>query len=203
MSVRNALTARNVLTSVRLAAVMSVGLLMVACATHPIIRTQAAVNANLANYHTFAFMAKPGTDKDGYKSLTTQSLERAVGREMLARGYTPVTDGAPPDLLINFNLKTKDKVQGDVGPDVWGGYGWGRHWGYGAGFGFDGYYNDIQTVTEGSLIIDLVDRARDEVVWSGTAVGELTKKVLDNPDPVIDRSVTQIFARYPVGPARR
>lgn len=182
---------------------MSMGVLLAACATQPTIRTQAAVNANLASYHTYAFMAKPGTDKDGYKSLTTQSLERAVGREMLARGYTPVTDGAQPDLLINFNVKTKDKVEGNVGPDVWAGYGWGRHWGYGAGYGFDGYYNDIQTVTEGSLIIDLVDRARNEVVWSGTAVAELTKKVLDHPDPAIDHSVAQIFARYPLGPARR
>lgn len=197
------MSARNALTCIRAAAVMSMGLLMAACASQPTIRTQAAPNVNLAGYHTFAFMAKPGTDQDGYKSLTTQSLERAVGREMLARGYTPVTGGSQPDLLINFNVKTKDKVQGNLGPDVWGGYGWGHPWGYGAGFGFDGYYNDIQTVTEGSLIIDLVDRARNEVVWSGTAVADVTKKVLDNPEPALDHAVTQIFARYPLGPARR
>jgi hypothetical protein len=47
-------------------------------------------------------------------------------------------------------------------------------------------------------MIDLVDRARNEVVWSGTAVGQLTKKVLDNPGPSIDQSVSDIFARYPI-----
>lgn len=188
---------------VRMTAMLGVGLLVVACASQPTIRTQAAASANLASYHTYGFMARPGTDQDGYKSLTTQTLERAVGREMLARGYTRASSGAEPDLLINFNVKTKDKVEGSVGPDGWGGYGgWGRHWGYGAGFGFDGYYNDIQTVTEGSLIIDLVDRARNEVVWSGTAVAQVTRKSLDNPAPELDRAVTQIFARYPVGPAR-
>ena len=87
------------------------------------------------------------------------------------------------DLLINFNVKEKDKVEGDVGPTAGFGYGWGRHYGYGYGFGFDDYYNGITTVTEGSLMIDLIDRSRNEVVWSGTAVGELTKKVLDNPEP--------------------
>jgi hypothetical protein len=183
-------------------AVVSLGLFLAACATHPDIRTQAAANANLASYRTYAFMAKPGTDKDGYKSLATQSLERAVNREMQARGYTPAVPGSEPDLVINFNIKEKDKVEGDVGPDF--GYGWGRHFGYGYGYGFglDDYYNGIQTVTEGSLMIDLVDRVRNEVVWSGTAVEPQTKDVLNHPDQTIDRSVTDIFAKYPVGGRR-
>ncbi|MGH8208626.1 MAG: DUF4136 domain-containing protein [Steroidobacteraceae bacterium] len=197
------MSARNSQTLIRLAALLGLGLLLVACATRPDIRTQAAVNANLTSYHTYAFMPKPGTDKDGYKTLTTQSLERAVNREMLVRGYAPA-GGRQPDLLINFNVKTKNKVEGDVGSGIgygWGygyGYGWGGPYGYGVGLGLGDYYNGIQTVTEGSLMIDLIDRARNEVVWSGTAVGELTKQVLDNPDQTIDRSVAEIFARYPL-----
>jgi hypothetical protein len=185
-------------TVFRIAALLGLGLLLAACATQPVVRSQAAANANLASYHTFAFMPKPGTDKGGdYKTLTTQSLERAVGLQMLAHGYTPAPAGQA-DLLVNFNVKEKDKVEGDVGPTAGWGYGWGRRYGYGYGFGFDDYYNGITTVTEGSLMIDLIDRTRNEVVWSGTAVGELTRKVLDNPDPAIERSVTAIFARYPI-----
>jgi hypothetical protein len=183
----------------RSAALLALGLFLAGCASRPEVRTQTAANANLAGYRTYAFMPKPGTDKDGYKTLQTQSLERAVGREMLARGYAPAA-AEQADLLINFNVKEKDKVEGDVGPTAGFGYGWGRHYGYGYGFGFDDYYNGITTVTEGSLMIDLIDRARNQVVWSGTAVGELTKKVLDNPEPAIDRSVADIFARYPIRP---
>jgi hypothetical protein len=117
---------------------------------------------------------------------------------MIARGYVPAGPDGQADLLINFNVKEKDKVEGDVGPAGGWGYGWGHRYGYGYGWGLDDYYNGITTVTEGSLMIDLIDRGRNEVVWSGTAVGELTKKVLDNPDPAIDRSVTAIFARYPM-----
>jgi hypothetical protein len=182
-----------------LAALLGLALFLAACATRPVVRSQMAVNANLAAYRTFAFMPKPGTDKDGYKTLKTQSLERDVGHEMLVRGYTPASP-EQADLLINFNIKEKDKVEGDVGPAGGWDYGWARHYGYGYGFGFDDYYNGITTVTEGSLMIDLIDRARNEVVWSGTAVGELTKKVLDNPDPAIERSVADIFARYPIKP---
>jgi hypothetical protein len=186
-------------TMFRSTALLALGVLLAACAVRPEIRTQTAANANLAGYHTYAFMPKPGTDKDGYKTLNTQSLERAVGREMAARGYAPAA-AEQADLLINFNIKEKDKVEGDTGPVGGLGYGWGRHFGYGYGLGFDDYYNGITTVTEGSLMIDLVDRTRNEVVWSGTAVAQLTKKVLDNPGPAIDRSVSEIFARYPIKP---
>jgi hypothetical protein len=186
-------------TMFRSTVLLVLGLFLAGCAVRPEVRTQGAANANLAAYHTYAFMPKPGTDKDGYKTLNTQTLERAVGREMLARGYTAAT-AAEADLLINFNVKEKDKVEGDVGPTAGFGYGWGRHYGYGYGFGFDDYYNGITTVTEGSLMIDLIDRSRNEVVWSGTAVGELTRKVLDNPEPAINRSVADIFARYPIKP---
>jgi hypothetical protein len=185
---------------VTVAAAMAAGSLSSGCATHVDVRSQMAQNANLAAYRTYGFMPKPGTDKDGYKTITTQALERAVGREMIARGYVPAGPDTQPDLLINFNIKEKDKVEGDIGPGgVWG-YGWGHRYGYGYGWGLDDYYNGVTTVTEGSLMIDLIDRARNEAVWSGTAVGELTKKVLDNPGPHIDQAVAEIFARYPIKP---
>ena len=192
---------RNAPTLTRWATVAGLGLMLASCATHYDIRSQTALNANLTSYHTYAFMAKPGTDKDGYKTITTQVLERAVNREMYARGYTPAAVGSEPDLVINFNVKEKDKVQGD-GPGLgYGvGFGYGSHWGYGYGLGLDDYYNGIQTVTEGSLVIDLIDRVRNEVVWSGTAIGQVTKKSLDHPDETVDRSVTEIFAHYPVKP---
>jgi Domain of unknown function (DUF4136) len=161
------------------------GLLLAACATGTAVRSQIAQNANLAAYRTYAFVARPGTDKEGYKTLTTQDIERAVSREMQARGYALAPDGQA-DLLINFNVKEQDIVEGDLEPgdDDW----------YNSG----DYYKSITIVTERSLMIDLVDRARNEVVWSGTAVGELTKKMLDNPGPAIDQSVADIFARYPI-----
>ena len=186
------------LKTFRFATLLGLGLFLAACATRPEVRSQAAANANLASYHTYAFVAKPGTDKGGdYKTLTTQSLERAVTREMLARGYAPAPL-AQADLLINFNVKEKDKVEGDVGPGGAWGYGWGRRSGYGYGWGLDDYYNGITTVTEGSLMVDLIDRVRNEAVWSGTAVGELTRKVLDNPGQHIDQAVADIFSRYPI-----
>ena len=179
---------------VRLSALAVVGVLLAACQTRPEIRTQAAAQVDLAGYHTYGFMPKPGTDAEGYHTITTQSIERAVGREMEARGYGLAGPGQEPDLLVNFSVKTHDRVEGQ--PAAGAGYGWG--WGrYGWGWGFGDYYNDIRTVTDGSLTVDVVDREHNQAVWSGTALGRLTKKVLDNPGPAIDQAVADIFARYP------
>jgi hypothetical protein len=173
--------------------------LLSACASRPEIRTQAAPQFAITSYHTYAFMARPSTDSAGYKTITTQSIEKAVNREMQARGYRHADTGQTPDLLINFIIKTHDKVESYPGPQVGFGYGWG--WGrYGWG-GLGPYYNDVRTVTDGSLTIDLVDRASNEAVWSGTAIGRINKKTLDNPGKTLDEAVSDIFAHYPVKPA--
>jgi hypothetical protein len=176
------------------AAALALGLLC-ACASQPEIRTQSAPDLNLARYATYDFMAKPGTDTSSYTSLTTRFLKESVGREMQARGYTRSDQ---PDLLINFNVLTADKVEGTSGPGV--GYGWWRgYYGYGWGAGYADW-SDIHTYTEGTLTIDVVDRARNELVWSGSAVGRLTSEVLAKPQPAIDDAVSRIFARYPKPP---
>jgi hypothetical protein len=166
-----------------------------ACQTRPEIRTQSAPELNALQYQTFGFIDHPNTDNASYTTLTTRYLKDAVAREMLARGYT---QSDKPDLVINFLVGSKDKVESTPGPAVGVGYGrWGWH-GAGWGVGYGG--RDIRTVTEGSLTIDVVDHGKSELVWSGTAEGRLTRKVLENPQPAIDDAVSAIFARYPKQP---
>jgi hypothetical protein len=173
------------------AAVMLVAL--AACQTRPEVRTQSAPNLDIARYTTFGFIDKPGTDTAGYTTLTTRYLQEAVSREMVSRGYTR---SESPDLLINFNVATKDKIE-SRGPAVGVGYGgWGWRHGYGWNVGLGGY-NDIHNFTEGSLTVDVVDRTRNELVWSGTAVGRLSKKAMEQPQPAIEQAVDLIFNRYP------
>ena len=54
-------------------------------------------------------------------------------------------------------------------------------------------------MTEGTLTLDLVDRMKNELVWSGSAVRTLNAKILDQPRPAIDQAVNLIFAKLPVG----
>ena len=173
----------------------SSALLLAACQTRPEIRTQSAPELNALQYQTFGFVDHPNTDNANYTTLTTRYLKDAVTREMLARGYQ---QSDKPDLVVNFQVGSKDKVESYPGPAVGVGYGrWGwRNWGYGVGYGG----SDVRTVTEGSLTIDVVDHQKSALVWSGTAQGRLTKKALNNPQPAIDDAVSAIFAKYPKQP---
>lgn len=166
---------------------------LAACQSAPEIRSQSAPNLDLTRYSTYGFVEKPSTDTAGYTTLTTRFLTEAVDREMQARGYTKSADS--PDLLVNFDVATKDKIEGRRGPNVGFGYGgWRRGYGYGWGVGTG---DDIHNYTEGTLTIDVVDRSKNELVWSGTAVGRLTKEVLNKPQPAIDQAVGLIFNKYP------
>jgi hypothetical protein len=175
-------------------AVVALAAMLGACATRPQVRTQSAPALDILKYQSFGFVERPDTDKSGYTTLTTRYLKDAVTREMAARGYTQSDN---PDLLVNFSVGSKDKVEGSPWPDVGVGWGrWSRGWGWGGTFGG----RDIRTVTEGSLTIDVVDQQRKELIWSGTAKGRVTGKTENNPQPAIDEAVTAIFAKYPKQP---
>ena len=179
---------------IRALAVAGLAVMLAACASKPQIRTQSAPALDVQKYQSFGFVEHPDTDKAGYTTLTTRYLKDAVAREMLARGYST---SEQPDLLINFTVDSKDKVEGSSWPDI--GVGWGRRsrgWGWGGTYGG----RDIRTVTEGSLTIDVVDQQQKALVWSGTAKGRVNSKAENNPQPAIDEAVAAIFLKYPKAP---
>ena len=192
------------MSRVKLIALCAVAALLAACTTGPEVRTRVAERVDLANFHTYGFVAKPGTDTGPYKSLTTQQLEKDVGAELQSRGYVPAAAGQAPDLLVNFSVRAHDIVEGAMaGPAFGMGWGWGwapYPWGpWGAwGPGWGGYYNDVRTVTTTALSIDLIDRADKSVVWSGTAFSDLTRRMIYHPAESIDEAVRQIFLHFPV-----
>ena len=173
------------------------GLLMSGCATGPDIRTDYNRATDFSQYRTFGFVSRPGTDRQGYESLTTQYLKAAVQREMTARGY----QFAPrqPDLLVNFNMQFQQKIASSPAPMPPPGYmGYYAYRGglYAPWPGY-GFYNDTYTYTEGTLNIDLVDGKRNQLVWEGVAQGEANQTDPQNNQQAIDKVVGLIFAKYP------
>ena len=186
----------------KVVAVMATGLLALSgCATGPKIRSQTAPAAEVQRFRTYGYLDKLGTDTGTYASAMSLDLKAATDREMQARGFTPAT--ADPDLVVNFFLDQKEKIQGQSGPSF--GLGIGRGWGswrtgYSWGFGMSDTWIDSRT--EGTLTIDVVDRAKNEIVWSGTAVGTITSKMLDDPRAAVDSVVPKIFAKFPARGSR-
>ena len=60
-----------------------------------------------------------------------------------------------------------------------------------------GSTTEIVQRTEGTLGIDTVDRARDQLVWEGAATQRVTDSTRRNQSEVLDVAVSEIFAKFP------
>ena len=56
----------------------------------------------------------------------------------------------------------------------------------------------VSQYTEGTLNIDVIDRAQNKMVWEGIAVGRVSKNVKPEERAArIDSAVADIFAKFP------
>jgi hypothetical protein len=174
--------------------VVAAALVLSGCASVPDIKTDYNRSTDFSVYRSFGFVEHLGTDRQGYESLTTQYFKSAVQRELTARGYRYAAQS--PDLLVNFNARLQEKVQVSPAPTPMMGY-YGYRGGLYAPWPGYGFYNDVYTYTEGTVNIDLVDRRQMKLVWEGVAVGSVDTSDKASAQQRIDKTVTQIFAKYP------
>lgn len=185
--------ASRIFRSLRLLLITAV---LAACTSGPKIRSDADPSAQLADYKTFGFFERVATDKSNYSTVLTTRLKDATRRELRNRGYQETATN--PQLLVNFNTNVENRTDVHSSSSA-------SFYGYRAGMygAWSSYPYDVYTThyQEGTLAIDLVDAARQQLVWQGIAQARLTKSMIENPGATIDSVVTDIFAQYPV-PAR-
>ena len=172
-----------------------VALLTACSASGPKIITNSAPGFAVSSYGTYGFMQPLSTDRGSIRSLESQQLIASTSRQLETLGLA--RDDANPDLLVNFLLATKEKIESrpTAGPSVY--YGRSRYGTWG-GYGI-GYGNTTEVVqrTEGTLTIDMVDAERKELVWEGAATARVTDSMRENRREAIDAAVRDIFARFP------
>ena len=165
------------------------------CSSGPDVRADYDRAADFGKYRTYGFVAQAGTDSGDFKSLSTQLLQNAASREMEARGYRRADD---PDLLINFKGKLEEKVDVESTPAPYYGPGWGYGGWYGAPWGgWGGTEVTTRRYNVGTLVMDVVDRDKRQVVFQGGVEGVVTKEMMKNREASIDAAVARIFAQYP------
>ncbi len=106
-----------------------------------------------------------------------------------------------PDLMINVSgrLQDKTKVTTTSDPYMSGGYYGYRRGAYGTrgGYGY-GTTTHVSNYTEGTINVDMVDRAQKRMVWEGVAVGRVNeKRSNDETRQAINSGITEMFAGYP------
>jgi hypothetical protein len=140
--------------------------------------------ANFAAYRTYSL-------KDGTKvgnPLIDNRIVEAIDAELAAKGLTK--DDANPDLFVTYHVafdKEKDVSAWSSGT---GPYGW--H------YGMSSTNVQVRTILIGTLVLDMADAKRKEVVWRGVGVKEIdTSAKPDKRDKNIREAVKKIAKNYP------
>ena len=188
--------------------VLGLGLLAAGCAGPSKVLTDFDPSADFPAFRTFAFTGLTDKDQGGVldNSLLRKRLEAMVGQQLTTKGLQRVGSEERSDLLVHFwvGMKDKQRVESTGMPaGAYGGrYGWGPNYPYGGRYGAGGYGGDVTTYEyqEGTLIVDLVESSKKELVWRATIVGTLSGSQEENLK-MADTGVAKAFEDYP--PARK
>jgi hypothetical protein len=155
---------------------------------------------SFAYYHTFDWLAPPvrasqdevrtePNEPFAFNSLLDKRIRAAVDKNLEARGFEYV-EGGHSDFRLNYHVTFRDKIVGS-GTDF--GYA-GRY--YRGGFSSDFNWS-VRQYQEGTVIIDVIDRARDQLVWRGWMTRRSMDRNYDQSE--IDDAVRKIMMRFPPG----
>ena len=146
-------------------------------------------SADFASYSTFSIYdgTIEGSELESAPLVKKRVLE-AIVNEMQKKGFVKA-DSENSDLIIYTQAGTAEKMNvTDYG------YGYGSWWGpypYGRNI-------DVSYYTQGSLIIDLVDNAKDELIWRGIGTAVIQDRgTPEERQKFIDEAVAKILTDYP------
>jgi hypothetical protein len=158
-------------------------------------------SVNFTKYQTYSWgdseveVKNPLYDSD----LINKKIRTTVENEFAKRGI--VANPQNPDFLVRYHTYTEEKER------VSGGYNYGypyfplRFYPYAFGWGYPYHWMSPQMksdYTEGTLIIDIVDRQTDELVWRGSVSGNVDD--VSGLKKQIEKGIKAIMKKYPVRP---
>ncbi|MCU4157642.1 DUF4136 domain-containing protein [Carboxylicivirga sp. A043] len=152
-------------------------------------------NAKFDSYTNFMVLEhmKSMPIKDNAK----QWLHSAIKQQMTQRGYNETKS---PDLLVKVMIKTQTKETTSLQRNdnfYWGSTYYPYGWGINTGVSKVNY----DTHTEGTIIIDIIDRKKKELIWQGRASGAAKngKKLTEES---VNKIINKLFSTYPLAPIK-
>jgi hypothetical protein len=152
--------------------------------------------SHFASYRTYRWV-KADADSPRNATFPNQLMQERivafVDEGLAARGLKRVTKGG--DLLVSYNVKV---VSEPVYTTFWGGAGAGWGWGWGAGWdsGPGISTQTVQYIQEGTLILDMTDASRGDLVYEGTSQQTVSSRPEKNTRK-LSKAVREILEKYP------
>lgn len=155
------------------------------------VRTERDPEADFSRYRSFGWLPiaqAPPMDQDTRDRALTKRIYEAVQSQLESKGYAAAaSDGA--DLLVTFRVLMTD---GYEEPHYAYSMPWRR------GMYRDTLHASADSYERGSLIVDVIDRRANELVWRGSASARLLASAsYEKKVSRVDAAVTQILAPLP------
>jgi len=138
---------------------------------------------DFAGLKTYDWMPVP--EQIGISDLDLARLKKAVDTQLQAKGHSVSSE--KPDFLVAVHFGVEDKVRVSN-------TGYGYH--YGGFYGSSG----VRTYQyeEGTLILDFVNPESKNLMWRGSATGELKNlKTPEKREQEINKVVEKILKKFP------
>lgn len=178
--------------SMALCAAVLAGALSVSCSTSSSLKMDVGFNkqADFSKYRTWAWK-DDGSIRDAVWKRRCQAL---LEDELAKHGLTRSDASGDLWLAVHWRLSTDTRVY-SYDPS------WGYGWGMGSGYWAGPSYTEVYEVPSGSMLVDLVDVGKKEIVWRGRASAEIREgKENEEREQRLKEIFAQLFASYP--PAR-
>jgi hypothetical protein len=165
--------------------------LALACAALPGFASQVRVDfdhgTHFSGYKTYSWAPgdDPAQDVLFPNQLMRERIACSIEEALAAKGLKRVASGG--DLLVSYGVAVKEVPQFTTFYD---GPGWG--WGWAGGFST----TTVQTIYEGTLVLNMVDARRKQLVFEGTSTETISSKPEKNTRKLA-KAVNEIFEKYP------
>ena len=177
-------------TSPVLIVLLVLGLVGLAACQTVKVDTDYDETVDFSSYQTFDWMPQPRdlSRHPQINDIMDNRIKRAIEGELVADGYQKNRRGRP-DIYVVYHTATQRQIDRT----------YIERWGYGRRRrrGRTGAVR-VESYKEGTLIIDLVDAERRELVWRGTATGAVSD--LRQTEKKLFGAVERIFEAFPPSP---
>jgi len=149
------------------------------------VKTEHHPSADFSRYKTFSFAdpADIGEARTADEAALQDRIEPAISKQLRAKGLRQLDQGQPADLAVYYWVNVQSMQR--------------RAWrsGYGGGPTYGGS-GRTHSFREGTLVLDLVEPAENELAWRATIIAPLRGTRTENLDLAVE-AASQAFADYP------
>jgi hypothetical protein len=150
---------------------------------------------DFAKFKTYRWVKMEGVQTPD--DITDAQIKQAIDTQLAAKGLTK-TDADSADILVGYRVALdQEKQLNAYTSGGYGGWGWGgpyRGYGYGGGM----TTATTQTITVGTLSLDMYDPAVKKLVWRGTASKTIDANAKpDKRQKNLNKAMAKMFKNYP------